>query len=87
MCNHPQFNHTSVYSSEFYKVVSFLSFFLFVFWPCFMACRILVFRTGIEPRPLALKAQNPNYWTTREFQITREIISAAMAGTPIQSAF
>lgn len=69
MRNHPQFNHTSVYSSEFSKVVSFLCFFLFVFWPCCMAGRILVSRTGIEPRPLALKAQNPNYWTTREFPI------------------
>ena len=23
--------------------------------------------TGIEPRPLTVKAQSPNHWTTREF--------------------
>ena len=28
---------------------------------------ILVHRPGIEPMPLAVKAQNPNHWTAREF--------------------
>ena len=32
-----------------------------------MAYRTLVPQTGIEPRPLALKAQSPNYWIAREF--------------------
>ena len=31
-----------------------------------MACRILVPPPGIEPGPLAVKAQSPNHWTTRE---------------------
>ena len=30
------------------------------------ACEILVSWPGIEPRPLAVKAQHPNHWTTRE---------------------
>ena len=32
-----------------------------------MACRILVPWPGIEPVPLAVRAQSPNRWTTREF--------------------
>ena len=31
------------------------------------ACDILVLRPGIEPGPLAVRAQSPYYWTTREF--------------------
>ena len=42
-------------------------FFFFFFWPCPMACRILVPRSGIEPKPSAVKAQSPNHWTAREF--------------------
>ena len=47
----------------------FLSFewrevlFTFIFWPHHMTCGILVPRPGLEPRPLALKSQSPNYWT------------------------
>ena len=37
------------------------------FWPCLLACRILVPQSGIEPGPRAVKAQSPNHWTTREF--------------------
>ena len=33
---------------------------------CLAAYRILVSWPGIEPRPLVVKAQNPNHWTTRE---------------------
>ena len=32
-----------------------------------MAGGILVPQPGIEPGPLAVKAQNPNHWTAREF--------------------
>ena len=32
-----------------------------------MACGILVPQSGIEPEPLAVKAQSPNHWATREF--------------------
>ena len=31
-----------------------------------VACGILVPQPGIEPRPLAVKEQSPNHWTTRE---------------------
>ena len=47
----------------------FLSFewrevlFTFIFWPHHMTCGILVLRPGLEPQPLALKSQSPNYWT------------------------
>ena len=47
----------------------FLSFerrevlFTFIFWPHHTTCGILVPRPGLEPRPLALKSQSPNYWT------------------------
>ena len=33
------------------------------------ACGILVPRPGVEPRPTAVKATSPNYWTAREFPI------------------
>ena len=41
--------------------------FPFFFWLLCAACRILVPQPGIEPRPTAVKALSPNYWTTREF--------------------
>ena len=40
---------------------------IFFFPPRHVACGILVPRPGIEPGPSAVKAQNPNHWTTREF--------------------
>ena len=40
---------------------------LFFFWPCRMACGILVPQPGIEPGPLAMRPQSPNHWTAREF--------------------
>ena len=41
-------------------------FFFFFFWPCGMACGILVPQPGNEPGPAAMEAQSPNHWTTRE---------------------
>ena len=41
--------------------------YFFFFWG-HAACRILVPRPGIEPMPLAVKAQSPNHWTAREVQ-------------------
>ena len=41
--------------------------FLYYFWPCHVACRILFPPSGTEPRPLAVRAQSPNHWTAREF--------------------
>ena len=40
---------------------------VFSFWPHCMACGIFVPQLGIETGSLALEAQNPNYWITREF--------------------
>ena len=48
------------------EVLFFLSFFL-SFWPCHVACGILVLKPGIEPEHLAMRAQSPNHWTAREF--------------------
>ena len=44
------------------QTASFSSFFFF--WPCHVACRILVPWPGIEPP--AVKVPSPNYWTARE---------------------
>ena len=43
-------------------------FFFFLFWPCSVACGLLVPKPGIKPRPLAVNAWSPNHWTTRKFQ-------------------
>ena len=40
---------------------------VFWFWLHCAACGILVPQPGIAPRPLAVKAQSSNHWTTREF--------------------
>ena len=45
------------------------------FWPCHLACEILVPQPGIEPMPSVVKGQSPNHWTTRELskmQVFRE---------------
>ena len=56
-------------------IVSGLTFrslihFEFIFWPCRVACGILVPRAGMEPGPSAVKVQSPNYCTTREFLLS-----------------
>ena len=56
----------------FFSLVN-LSFILLLlllfFWPSCRACGFLVPRPGIEPTPLAAKAQSANHWTAREFPI------------------
>ena len=42
-------------------------FFFFSFWPCCMACGILVPQTGIEYIPSAMKTWSLSHCTTREF--------------------
>ena len=37
------------------------------FWPHHVACGMLVPQPGIEPTPLAMKAQSLNLWTAGEF--------------------
>ena len=38
----------------------------FIFWPCLMACMILVPQPGIKHEPPALEAWRLNRWSTRE---------------------
>ena len=49
--------------------LSFLISYTFFFWLCCAVCGILVPQPGIEPGPLAVKAQSCNHWTTMEFPI------------------
>ena len=43
-----------------------LFFYFLFFWPCHVACRILVPRQGIEPVSPAVEAPSLNHWTARE---------------------
>ena len=56
---------------RFLNLFSFLSMQNFIIFfagvQCHVACRILVPQTGVKPRPLAVKVESPNPWTTREF--------------------
>ena len=38
------------------------------------ACGILVSPPGAKPEPLAVKAQSPNHWTTREFPLLMDFL-------------
>ena len=40
---------------------------IYMFWPCRIACGILVPQPGIEPGAPAVRAPSPNHWTAREF--------------------
>lgn len=54
-------------SCRFKALSAFILFFFvsFFFWLYHWACRILVPRPGINPRPLAVDAQSSNCWTAR----------------------
>ena len=43
-----------------------MEYYLFFFWSCLTACRMLVSRSGIELVPLAVEVQSLNHWTARE---------------------
>ena len=45
---------------------SFIPFLFFFFWPYHMACGILVPWTGINLRPMSVRAWSPNHWTARK---------------------
>ena len=45
----------------------YIKYVFFFLWPCLAAYGILVLWTGIKPGPLAVRAWNPNHWSTREF--------------------
>ena len=49
----------------FFKDSQYLSN-LFIYRLCHAACEILAPQPGTEPRPPALEAWSPNYWTARE---------------------
>ena len=51
--------------SETFSSLVFSSF----FWPCYVACGILVPSPGIEHGSPAVEAWSPNYWTSREFPL------------------
>ena len=40
--------------------------FFLMFWPCSMACGMLVPQPGFEPLPSAVEAQSLNHWSTKE---------------------
>ena len=48
------------------STVELCLFFFFSFWPCYVAFGILVPHLGIDPRPSAVEAWNPNHWSSRE---------------------
>ena len=43
--------------------------FIYLFWPRHRTCEILVLQPGTEPRPMAVRAPSPYYWTAREFPL------------------
>ena len=52
-----------------YIILLFLFLFkdpILIFWPCHMACVILVPLLGIEPAALALEVESLNHWTAWE---------------------
>ena len=60
-----KFRQVSWTLSDF-TALCFLGFLSF-FWLCHVACGILVHSSGVEPVPLPVRVQNPNYRTAREF--------------------
>ena len=62
-------------SLSFFLLASLLqSLFPSLSLPCWAACGILVLWSGIESRPSAVRAWNPNHWTTREFLMSSFLI-------------
>ena len=48
--------------------------YLFIYWQCQAACRILAPQPGMEPRPMAVKAGSPNHWAAREFLLKAVVL-------------
>ena len=53
----------------FYYFIYLIIYLFIYFWPCCMACQILVPQPGIEPVSPAVETWSPNHWTTREFPV------------------
>ena len=51
-------------------VLSKFPFIIIIFWPCGVACWILVSWPEIEPLPIALEAQSLNHFTCGSLQIS-----------------
>lgn len=56
-----------IYCNFFHNTTKLETSFFFFWWPCHVACRILICQPGIESRPSAVKAWRPNHQTAREF--------------------
>ena len=52
----------SLHLKSFYK----LFLFDYIFWPCYVACGILVPQPGLEPGAPPMEVQSLKHWTTRE---------------------
>ena len=58
-----------------------------IFWPCHMACGILVPLLEIELGPSTVKVQSPKHWTTREFPIYfKKLVKEVLSSLAILSA-
>ena len=49
-----------------FLIFFYLFLFIFLKWPLWEACRILVPQTGIEPEPPVVEVWSLNHWTTRK---------------------
>ena len=58
---------------EYCKLHQYILNFVF-FWLCHVAYGIWVSQTGIEQGFLAVEAQNPKHWTTRELSENADIV-------------
>ena len=54
------------YYNFFFFFFLLFDFNVFIYWPCHVACGILVPQPGVEPAPPAVEVQSLNHWTTKE---------------------
>lgn len=54
------FNYSNIF------VFLLFDFNVFIYWPCDVACGVLVPQPGVEPAPPAVEVQSLNHWTTKE---------------------
>ena len=65
MCVNREINTTHRHPTLYFTFLIF-KFFNYFFWPCHVACGILVSQPGVEPMPPAVEVQSLNHWTARE---------------------
>ena len=83
---HHNSSYGSLWSNMLHCLLStqthFILFLTFpLFWPCYLACRILVPLPGIKPS--AVKVQIPNHWTTREVTRTPACLKSLKVDCPL----